>query len=111
MEEKFLNNSYRSFIWNKSSELIKKLSTVIDIDKVIVLGSFTTEKERPADVDFIVMIKTKDKSENWSTDIQFVPSTTFGEETIVDAKKWMEEKYGDNYQVFEFGIDEFINKK
>jgi hypothetical protein len=61
-----------------------------------------------ADVDFIVMIKTKDSGEDWSTDIQFVPSTKFGEETITDAERWMEEKYGkDNYQIFEFDISDF----
>jgi hypothetical protein len=106
--EKFLDNEYRKLIWDKSKQLIGKISTVIDIDKVVVLGSFTTKKERPADVDFIVMIKTKDSSEDWSTDIQFVPSTKFGEKTIADAEKWMEEKYGkDNYQIFEFDISDF----
>lgn len=106
--ENSLDNEYRKFIWDKSKHLINKISTVIDIDKVVVLGSFTTKKERPADVDFIVMIKTKDSGEDWSTDIQFVPSTKFGEETITDAEKWMEEKYGkDNYQMFEFSISEF----
>jgi len=106
--EKFLDNGYRKLIWDKSKQLIGKISTVIDIDKVVVLGSFTTKKERPADVDFIVMIKTKDSGEDWSTDIQFVPSTKFGEETIADAGKWMEEKYGkDNYQIFEFDVSDF----
>jgi len=106
--EKFLDNEYRKLIWDKSKQLIGKISTVIDIDKVVVLGSFTTKKERPADVDFIVMIKTKDSGEDWSTDIQFVPSTKFGEETIADAEKWMEEKYGkDNYQIFEFDVSGF----
>ena len=106
--EKFLDNEYRKLIWNKSKQLINKISTVIDIDKVIVLGSFTTKKERPADVDFIIMIKTKDTGEDWSTDIQFVPSTKFGKETIIDAKKWMEEKYGKyNYQTFDFNVSEF----
>jgi hypothetical protein len=106
--EKFLNNEYRNLMWQKSKNLIEKISTVVDIEKVIVLGSFTTKKERPADVDFIVMIKTTDKEDNWSTDVQFVPSTKFGDSTIIDAEKWMEEKYGkNNYQTFEFGIEEF----
>jgi hypothetical protein len=104
MEDK----EYRDFIWLKSKDLVSKISTVIDIEKVVVLGSFTTKKERPADVDFIVMIKTKDKGEDWSTDIQFVPSTKFGEDTIKDAYKWMEEKYGSgNFKTFEFDIEEY----
>lgn len=106
-----MNNQseYRKFMWEKSQKIIKKVSDVIDIEKVILLGSFTTKKERPADVDFIVMVKTKDKGD-WSTDIQFVPSNEFGEDAIDDAKKWMEEKYGkNNYEVIELNIDEIKN--
>jgi len=106
--KKFLDNEYRKFIWNRSKKLIDKISTVIDIDRVIVLGSFTTKKDRPADVDFIIMIKTKDNDDGWSTDIQFVPSTKFGQDIIIDAENWMKEKYGkDNYQTFDFSIEEF----
>jgi len=99
---KYLNTPYRQHIWDKSKAIIEKVSQVIEIDSVVVLGSFVTEKERPADVDFIVMIKTKDTEENWSTDIQFVPNNKHGDDIIEDAKKWMEEKYGKgNYEVFE----------
>jgi hypothetical protein len=109
--EELLNNDYRKLVWEKSKELILKISSVINIDKVIVLGSFTTTKERPADVDFIVMIKTKDTDEDWSTDIQFVPSNNFGQQTIDDAEIWMKEKYGEgNYKTFEFDIEEYKNK-
>lgn len=107
--DKLLNNDYRKLIWERSRDLIAKISTVIEIDKVIVLGSFTTKKERPADVDFQIMIKTKNKNEDWSTDIQFVPSTIFGQQTIDDAEKWMKEKYGKgNYETFEFDVNEFV---
>lgn len=102
-------SEYRKLMWEKSRELVDKISNVVDIEKIILLGSFTTNKERPADVDFIVMVKTKD-TEDWSTDIQFVPSNKFGDETIEDAKKWMEEKYGkDNYEVIELDINEIKN--
>ena len=84
--EKFLDNEYRKLICDKSKQLIGKISTVIDIDKVVVLGSFTTKKERPADVDFIVMIKTKDSGEDWSTDIQFVPSTNLAKKLLLMLK-------------------------
>lgn len=107
-----MNNQseYRKLMWKKSQDIINKISTVIDIEKIILLGSFMTKKERPADVDFIMMVKTKDK-EDWSTDIQFVPSNKFGEETIDDAKKWMEEKYGkDNYEVIELNPNELWKK-
>lgn len=100
--EKYLTTEYRKRLWEKSTDLVKKISTVIDVESIIVLGSFTTEKERPADVDFQILVKTKDTEENWSTDIQFVPNNKFGEEIVEDAKKWVEEKYGEgNYEFFE----------
>ena len=109
MIQEYLDNDYRKHIWDKSKDLIFKISSVLDIQKVIILGSFTTKKERPADVDFIIMIKLSD-SEDWSTDLQFVPNNKFGNETIKDAEIWMSEKYGDgNYKTFEFTIDEFKN--
>jgi hypothetical protein len=90
-------------MWQKSKELVDKISSVIDVEKIIVLGSFTTEKQRPADVDFQILVKTKDEKEDWSTDIQFVPNNKFGEEIIKDAEKWMIEKYGEgNFEIFQF---------
>ena len=90
-------------MWQKSKELVDKISQVIDVEKIIVLGSFTTEKQRPADVDFQILVKTKDPTEDWSTDIQFVPNNKFGEEIINDAEKWMFEKYGEgNFEIFQF---------
>jgi hypothetical protein len=104
--EELLTNDYRKLAWMRAKEFLQKISSVVKIEKVTVLGSFTTKKERPADVDFIVMVKTS-STEDWSVDMQFVPSNKFGEETIQDANKWMEEKYGaGNYQVFEFNADE-----
>jgi len=107
MVESLITNEYRRLMWNKSKDIISKISSVIEVKKVIILGSFTTLKPRPADVDFIMMIQTKDTEDDWSTDVQFVPSSKFGEASINDAKLWMEEKYGKgNYTVFEYDINE-----
>jgi len=103
MNPKHLNSDYRKKLWEKSTELVEKISSIIDVEKIIVLGSFTTDKQRPADVDFQILVKTKDTEENWSTDIQFVPNNKFGEEIVEDAKKWVEEKYGPgNFEIFEY---------
>lgn len=100
--DKFINNDYRKQMWEKSLDLLQKISKVLEIEKVIVVGSFTTKKERPADVDFQVLIKVKDIEENWSTDFQFVPNNQFGDEIVEDAKKWVAEKYGEgNFEFFE----------
>lgn len=100
--DRHLGTPYRRRVWEKSMEILEKVSSVIDIDGAVVLGSFTTEKERPADVDFIVMVRTKDEEEDWSTDMQFVPNNAQGRSVVEDARRWMEEKYGEgNYEVLE----------
>lgn len=67
------------------------------ISSAYLLGSFTTKKRRPADVDFIIMLKAKDeKQKNWSTDLVIIPDNKFGKLTLEDAEKWMKQKYGAN---------------
>ncbi len=102
------DDEYRTLMWQKSKEIVNKIKSVLDIEKIIVLGSFMTEKTRPADVDFIILLKTSDQTENWSTDIVFAPNNPFGKTTIEDAQKWMEEKYGmGNFKILEFTASEF----
>lgn len=105
--EKYIENEYRKFMWEKTKIIIDKLSNVFDIKKCIVLGSFTTKKERPADVDLIILIQlTDDDKTEWSTDIVFAPNNDFGIKTIEDAESWMEEKYGkNNYLTFEYKME------
>lgn len=60
-----------------------------------MLGSFLSTKERPADVDLIVFVKTKEAvNEAWSVDVVFVPDNEYGEEILKDASAWVKEKYG-----------------
>ena len=100
---KLLSNEERNILWNKSKEIIEKISHVISVEKITVLGSFTTSKQRPADVDFIILLTTKDKDEKWSTDIVFAPNNEHGHFVIEDARLWMEEKYGkDGFTMFEY---------
>ena len=93
--KKLLNSSYRKELWENSQDLIKKIEKVIPIFSVHLLGSFTTKKKRPADVDFIILLKTKKNLKaNWSVDLVIAPDNDHGEFVLKDAHKWMKQKYG-----------------
>ena len=101
--KELLNSEDRIMMWKKASELVEKISKVIPIRKATVIGSFTTSKPRPADVDFIILLQTCDEHENWSADIVFAPNNKFGKQTLDDAIAWMQEKYGNgNYKIIDF---------
>lgn len=83
-------------MWRNSEDVIKKLKKVLPVSSVYLLGSFTTGKRRPADVDFIVFLKTRDKNSRskWSVDLVLAPDNKFGDSVLKDTKKWMKQKYG-----------------
>jgi hypothetical protein len=93
--KKLLISPYRKELWKNSQEFIKEIKKVVPISSVHLLGSFTTKKKRPADVDFIVLLKTKKNIKSkWSVDIVLAPDNEHGEFVLQDAKKWMKQKYG-----------------
>lgn len=93
--KKLLSSEYRIEMWKNSQKIIKKLDKVLPISSAYLLGSFTTEKKRPADVDFIILLQMRDKSKfNWSVDFVVAPAGEYGEYILEDAKKWMKQKYG-----------------
>jgi hypothetical protein len=92
-----LNSKYRKNIWNNSKNIIKQIEKTIPISSAYLLGSFASTKKRPADVDFIMLLKTKTGSKsksNWSVDMVIAPDNKHGEFILEDAKKWMKQKYG-----------------
>ncbi|MDE1869651.1 MAG: hypothetical protein KGH71_01535 [Candidatus Micrarchaeota archaeon] len=93
---RLLNSGYRRELWRNSQLMIRKISKVLPISSISVMGSFTTKKKRPGDVDFIVMLKTKGakKKAKWSVDFVIVPDNKHGEYIFEDTKKWMKQKYG-----------------
>ena len=93
--KKLLSNKYRKETWKAVSEVIKNVQKVLPISSLEIMGSFTTKKKRPADVDFIVLLKTKKNSKlKWSIDFVMAPDNKHGEEVSKDARKWMGQKYG-----------------
>jgi hypothetical protein len=72
------------------------LGKTLPISSAYLLGSFTTKKRRPADVDFILLLQLKENNQNskWSVGLVFVPENKYGNFVLEDAKKWMKQKYG-----------------
>lgn len=94
--KKLLSNAYRKNMWAKAVPNLQKMLKVLPVEKVYVMGSFSTKKKRPADVDFLVLFKTKSKSlkEKWSFDFVVMPDNEHGQVVFDDVKKWMRQKYG-----------------
>jgi hypothetical protein len=90
-----LKSQYRQELWKNAKRVIGKLEKVIPISEAYLLGSFATPKKRPADVDFILLLKSKDRrNANWSVDLVLAPDNAHGNVILEDAKKWMKQKYG-----------------
>ncbi len=45
-------------MWANSKKIIKQIEKILPISSAYLLGSFTAKKKRPADVDFIILLKT-----------------------------------------------------
>ena len=90
-----INSKYRKELWNDSKKIIKKIDKMLPISSAYLLGSFASKKKRPADVDFIILLKTTDNHKSkWSVDMVIAPENKHGNFILEDAKKWMKQKYG-----------------
>ena len=82
-------------MWKNSREIMKAVGKILPVSSVYVLGSFTTKKNRPADVDFIILLRTKKGAgKKWSADLVIAPDNEYGKTVLEDASKWMRQKYG-----------------
>lgn len=90
-----LRSAYRKEMWRNAQEILQAIRKVLPITEVHLLGSFTTKKRRPADVDCILLLQTrKNQDAHWSLDLALVPAGKEGVLILEDAKKWMKQKYG-----------------
>jgi len=91
-----LRSKYRKDLWNNTQKILKKLEKVLPISSIYLIGSFATKKKRPADIDFVVLLKTKDRRPNvkWEIDLPIVPDNKYGHQVLEDVKLWMKQKYG-----------------
>ena len=94
--KKLINTEYRKEMWFNSKKILKKIEKQLPVSSAHLLGSFTTKKKRPADVDFIILLKTKEKNKKAkrSIDLVLVPDNDYGRIVLEDAEKWMKQKYG-----------------
>lgn len=99
--KKLINSKYRKELWKNSQNFIKKIKKTIPVSSIYLLGSFSSKKRRPADVDFIILLKTKERSQaNWSVDLVIAPDNDHGKFVLEDAHKWMKQKYGkENFEI------------
>ena len=83
-------------MWVNAQKIIKEIEKALPVSAGYVMGSFTTKKKRPADVDFILLLQMKDNNQNskWSVDLVLAPENKYGNYVLGDAKKWMKQKYG-----------------
>jgi hypothetical protein len=95
--KKLLQSAYRKEMWKNVEEIVKRIEKVLPVSSMHLMGSFVSKKTRPADVDFIVMLKTPQKSKNarWSLDLVIAPDNKHGKQVEKDAKEWVKEKYGE----------------
>lgn len=100
--KQMLSSKYRKEMWKQSQKIIKLIEKVLPISSLYLLGSFTTNKKRPADVDFIVLLKTKEKNSKkvWSNDFVIAPDNNYGKIVLKDAAKWVKQKYGAKNSAF-----------
>ncbi len=91
-----LSSKYRKEMWKNVQDVAGKIEKLLPVKSIYVLGSFTTKKTRPADVDFIFFITLKEKNKNskWSMDLTIAPDNKYGRFMLADADKWVKEKYG-----------------
>jgi len=92
--KELLSNAYRRELWKNTEVVLKKIKKALPIKELHVMGSFTSKKRRPADVDFIVLLKTSSSKIPWSVDLVIAPANEHGEEVHKDAKLWLKQKYG-----------------
>ena len=95
IKKEFLKSKHRKVMWENAKRVLKQLEKVLPISSIYLLGSFTTAKIRPQDIDVIVFLKTKSKKKNekWSVDFQIVPDNAYGEWMLEECRKWMKYKW------------------
>ena len=93
--QKFLKSKYRAEMWKNSSKIITEIEKQLPISSAYLFGSFVSEKRRPADMDFMILLRTKKNAKaKWSFDLVIAPDNLHGDEVLKDIKKWMKQKYG-----------------
>ncbi|GEM_PF-1692709 len=94
--KRLFKTKYRKELWVNAKRIVRQLDNVIPIEHAYVMGSFTTKKKRPGDVDFIVLLQTseKNKKAKWCVDLVIAPDNAYGKYVLADEDKWVRGRYG-----------------
>lgn len=93
---KLLSSLYRKEMWRNTARIVQKLDKTIPIKHAYVMGSFTTRKKRPGDVDFIILLQVpeKNKDSKWCVDLVIAPANKYGRFILKDEDLWVKSRYG-----------------
>lgn len=94
--QKFFTSRYRKDMWENAKKIVKKVEGAIPVKRAYVMGSFSTRKKRPGDVDFIILLQVpeKDKKVKWCVDLVIAPDNKYGEYVLKDEDSWVKSRYG-----------------
>jgi hypothetical protein len=94
--ERFLRSKERRELWENCRDIVRKAEKAIPISEAYLSGSFTSDKRRPADLDFVILLKTrKTKPDSrWSVDFIIASDNRHGKLVLKDVDKWIAKKYG-----------------
>lgn len=93
--KKLLRTKFRRIMWAQSKRIINKLEKLLPIEESYLMGSFSTRKSSPADVDFMIVLKVPENQAKikWAVDMVIVPNNKYGEIVLNDAERWVKKKY------------------
>lgn len=93
---KLLRSRYRKNLWKEAVEVINNLEKIVPISGLYLMGSYATKKKKPADIDFIVLLKTKSKQKKqFALDFVIIPDNKHGSKIMKETKNWMKQRYGE----------------
>lgn len=82
-------------MWRDVKPVLERIERLLPINSAYLFGSFTSDKRRPADMDFMVLLKVAERIKaRWSFDLVMAPDNQHGKFVLEDIEKWMKQKYG-----------------
>lgn len=68
----------------------------LTIKAIYLVGSFTTQKKSPGDIDVIIYVETEEKLKNskWAIDFMISPNNAYGKKVLTETEEWVKKKYG-----------------
>ena len=100
LSKEFLKSGYRKKMWTDSVKTLKLLEKTLPISSVWLRGSFATNKKKPSDIDFIILLRTpKNHSSCVSADFKICLDNKSGKAALRDSNVRMKKKYGKKFEV------------